>query len=391
MRDAPSPGHLQARAPSTARASSSCGTSGRPTRPVSARATSVRSGQSSSHAAGADGPISEAEKAAIRMAKLKEAAFHRHANEQMREALEDNNRIFDAKKERKWGEKYRFFSAEHMKASYRTYAKARHDPFNKDPSWGKGVIKRVADAYAKHGVIDPMEMFKGIELSGDGKLTRPMLKKVLVSVLPDISDFEVASIFDTLGKLSGDVNEVSVREFCEALQHGRAAGPGVTKSSGKRWRNPLHRMKRFPPARVEGWDHLEAAKRPDRFDAICDREQREMKERLSDVLGSTPTSARSGAMQSMHRYRYFNGGADDERFLRQIHGHSAGASPCLGDAAFSPTEGGKDPLLVSTSKTYGWLCDPAGLAAYRSICASTPRSRASSAGVANSPVVRGGR
>lgn len=362
------------------------GASGRPAsarlgtvRPTSARPGSARPGSarpSSKRGPHFDGLVANtnAEIDALkRTEKLQEAAINRCANAQLREALQDQNRIYDSHKEKKWAVKYQFFSGGHMKASYRTFAKARHDPFNKDPSWGDGVIKRVADAYTKQGVVDPMEMFKGLEISSDGKLSRPILKKVLISVLPDLSDFEVATIFDALGTISGDKNEVSVREFCEALQSGRMAKPGCTKSSGRRWRNPLHRFKRYPPARVEGWDHLDGASKQERFDELCDREQQAMAERLESVLQSPSPRATFTGRPNTSKYQYFSGGGDVDRFARRTwRSEKSEDKAQTGEAVVALAAGEKKPdMPMASSSAYGWLCDAVGQATYRSFY--TPR------------------
>eukprot|EP00434_Breviolum_minutum_P040332 symbB.v1.2.035835.t1/scaffold4918.1/size32921/3 len=68
------------------------------------------------------------------------------------ELLKDAERVYDPKQERKWEKKYKFFSEMKMKTAYRTFARARHDPFNKDPAWGKSVLSRFANYCTSNGV-----------------------------------------------------------------------------------------------------------------------------------------------------------------------------------------------------------------------------------------------
>merc|ERR1719361_2298584 len=94
-----------------------------------------------------------------------EADLERRGNAAMRADIKDAARLYDPAKERGWEQKYKFFSGAHMKGNYRVFARARHDPFNKDPSWGHSVISNVSIACAKQGK-NPEYLFKGIDLTG---------------------------------------------------------------------------------------------------------------------------------------------------------------------------------------------------------------------------------
>lgn len=215
--------------------------------------------------------------------------------------------MYDPGKERSWEQKYKFFSGQHMKKNFRTYARARHDPFNKDPSWGKGVISNVASECARQNRA-PEDLFKGIDTTGDGMLNRPEMKRVIVSVLPTLSDLEVTSLFDIIDQDGS--GEVNVGEFCDVVRKG---GDEVADEVAKeRWRNPIHRMKRIAPARVEGWDHLTGPCEYGRHDKLCEQKTKEIMSRLGPELTNNPKALRH--IRNTPRYAAFGGGHDVDRF-----------------------------------------------------------------------------
>eukprot|EP00928_Gymnodinium_smaydae_P022456 TRINITY_DN18855_c0_g1_i1.p1 TRINITY_DN18855_c0_g1~~TRINITY_DN18855_c0_g1_i1.p1 ORF type:complete len:359 (-),score=61.80 TRINITY_DN18855_c0_g1_i1:12-1088(-) len=187
-----------------------------------------------------------------------------------------------------WEDRYKFFSSRHMKHAYRIFKHARHDPFNKDPAWGMDVISRVARACASQGK-SPQELFEGVDITGDGDLNRPEMNRVVCSVLPDLSEEELTAIFDTIDEDKS--GEVSVSEFIDTLAKGQSmteAEVRATAEASKRWRNPLHRITRMAPARIEGWDHLDGPTEFDYSTRTCDTQQRRIADRLSRILGRTP-------------------------------------------------------------------------------------------------------
>jgi len=125
------------------------------------------------------------------------AALNRRGNAAARRELEDSERIYSNVEQKNWEQKYKFFSARHMERSYRLFTRARHDPFNKDPSWGKSIIQKVSDACTSRKVC-PEALFNGVDITGDGNLNRPELKRVVCSLLPGLSDEELTAIFDTI-------------------------------------------------------------------------------------------------------------------------------------------------------------------------------------------------
>eukprot|EP00933_Yihiella_yeosuensis_P040959 TRINITY_DN35387_c0_g1_i1.p1 TRINITY_DN35387_c0_g1~~TRINITY_DN35387_c0_g1_i1.p1 ORF type:complete len:519 (+),score=83.67 TRINITY_DN35387_c0_g1_i1:62-1618(+) len=239
--------------------------------------------------------------------------------------LEDAERLYDPKAEKKWGQKYKFFSELKMKGTYRTYARARHDPFNKDPSWGIWVLSNIAKHCKKKGIMIE-SLFQNADLTGDSSLSRAELKRALVPIMPKLSDMEMTAIFDVIDvDKSGDV---TIEEFYEAVN--KCKDKSVPAEKAERWRNPIHRFKRLPPGIMEGWDHLKdevkikatrAQMEPDiPLQEFCDKETNHVMKRLSKLLAQN-----SKALKHEHdlsKHYYFGGGADTNRFRWQEHGRA---------------------------------------------------------------------
>lgn len=226
--------------------------------------------------------------------------------------LEDANRLYSAAEQKKWEQKYKFFSNRAVEKSYKVFARARHDPFNKDPSWGKSMLNKVGSACHSKGV-PPEELFNGVDVTGDGNLNRPEMKKVILSVLPSMSDQELVAIFDTIDEdHSGEVN---VDEFIHCLKSSPRAAP----ADDIKWRNPVHRTKRFAPATIEGWDHLEDDPQFRRLDQLVTTTQQSMQSRLDASLAmSSPAGGKAAAKAlKTNKYEFFVGGGDIDRFRRQ--------------------------------------------------------------------------
>jgi len=243
--------------------------------------------------------------------RLAEAALERRGNARARRELEDQGRIYSHVEQKQWEQKYKFFSARHMERSYRLFTRARHDPFNKDPSWGKSIISRVAEACTNRKIA-PEQLFHGVDITGDGNLNRPELKRVVIGVLPGLSDEELTAIFDTIDEdHSGEVN---VQEFCEIIRKGKNFAS--TAEVSMRWRNPVHRIKRFAPAQVEGWDHLQDPIKFQQFDKLCKSMQSEMDNRLGETLVKSARGRPSSLVVNRPKYDCFSGGGDSDRFRR---------------------------------------------------------------------------
>eukprot|EP00441_Pelagodinium_beii_P046268 CAMPEP_0197622686 /NCGR_PEP_ID=MMETSP1338-20131121/2884_1 /TAXON_ID=43686 ORGANISM="Pelagodinium beii, Strain RCC1491" /NCGR_SAMPLE_ID=MMETSP1338 /ASSEMBLY_ACC=CAM_ASM_000754 /LENGTH=289 /DNA_ID=CAMNT_0043192433 /DNA_START=54 /DNA_END=923 /DNA_ORIENTATION=- len=230
------------------------------------------------------------------------------------EQIRDRHRSYDPKQESAWQERYRFFSGAHMKEKFRTYASARHDPFNKDPSWGKAVMHKIRRA-AEEKKMNLAEVFKQYDFSGDGLLDRTEMRRVLLGVIPSLSDIELAAVFDVVDA-NGD-GDVSIDEFCSAVL---TAKP-ISKETQDRWRNPVHKMPRISPAVHEGWDHLagKTATMPGRPEDLRDSK---ISRRLREV--SSPRSLKHELLDKQHRHKYFGGGNDTTRFRRQQWKENAG-------------------------------------------------------------------
>lgn len=294
--------------------------------------------------------VGEGGKIAHRMA---DAALERRGNAAMRGDLEDAHRLFDPVLERKWEQKYKFHSARHMKGNFRTFARARHDPFNKDPAWGKAVLGEISSAVSRKGKT-PDDLFKGVDLGGDGTLNRPEMKKVICGVFPTLSDAELTAVFDSIDQdRSGEVN---VNEFLQALKTGMS--PKSAKEISDRWRNPIHRARRFPPAPIEGWSHLDNTEPAEHLHKVVDRRQHEIMSRLGSSLVETPRTQKPSDGVAA-KYSNFAGGGASERFHRQNWHRDRGVSLDARLAALATTQPSRlaDPGLDMRP---GFMCDPEG-------------------------------
>mmetsp|Transcript_120751 Transcript_120751/g.225720 ORF Transcript_120751/g.225720 Transcript_120751/m.225720 type:complete len:381 (-) Transcript_120751:44-1186(-) len=273
--------------------------------------------------------------------RLAEAALNRRGNEQLRNDVKDANRLFDPAVQKRWTEKYRNFSSNHMKVAYQTYAKARHDPFNKDPSWVKKILAKIGSEMSNKG-ITPGSLFKEMDVTQDGRLDRPEVRRFLLRMKPDLSDSELAAVFNVMDP--DQSNEIEREEleqvfkdvsgFRRSARSSKSASASNTpqqtpRGSSTRWRNPIHRIKRFPPAVIEGHDHLEGSTRITGDLEVVSREQAELFKRLGRDLCSPRGQERAGKPPpELHHmaqtHSYFGGGGDVGRFQR-IHWNRAKA------------------------------------------------------------------
>jgi len=292
-------------------------------------------------------------------------------------------RIYNPEEEDIWQRKYQFFSGQHMKAKYRTYAKARHDPFNKDPSWGAAVIHKVAAKCAEQG-REFRDLCKDVDVQGDGQLSRPEVKKALTSVMPTLSDMEVSTIFDTID--ADRSGEVGVMEFVRTLEGGKNIK--IVEGASERWRNPIHRIGRYPPARMEGWDHLDTSSGCStlRYDKLCQGEADKVIGRLSNTLMSTPRALQHQPREQ--KYDRFTGGGDAARFHRQAWMTQDRPGTSSKPEAASRPRSEFGPRRPSTVPTFefadpgmdirpGFLCDAKArkTAVAQGFTALTPRTR----------------
>jgi len=247
-----------------------------------------------------------------------DVALARHANEGMRSDLKDANRMYNAEAQKGWEKKYAFFSGSHMRGNYRTFARARHDPFNKDPSWGQSILQKIGRECAKKGT-SVEKVFQAADVSGDGILNRAEVKKALLSNIPTLSDMELAAIFNIVDE--NNDNEVSSTEFVGTVSKA-CAGKPISSEANHAWRNPVHRVRRFYPANAEVRTHLEGSAAFNKETDLVDSLAGEMAERLSP---QTSRSREPSLVQSLPKYHFFNGGADADRFMRKdwVRGRSA--------------------------------------------------------------------
>lgn len=243
---------------------------------------------------------------------MADASLARRGNARMRAALEDQLRCYDPAQEHDWQHRYKFFSGRHMKANFRVYARARHDPFNKDVNWGASIIKKVSDNLAVQGK-DATHLFSDFHQSADAALSRPELRKALNSLLPTLSDMEVSAMFDYID--DDKSGQVSAKELTEAIEVGRHIE--VPADAGERWRNPVWRITRYPPAKPEGWDHLDptSGREHVHLDKVCEDETQKIMNRLGEMLKSSPRALRHEPQAA--KYDNFAGGGDSARFRKQ--------------------------------------------------------------------------
>lgn len=280
-------------------------------------ATSARSGPASTEARSS--AMAAEEKAQADIEKFHADALSRRGNAAMQKDVEDAMRSFNPQDQRNWDQKYKFFSGNHMKQGYRTFAKARHDPFNKDPAWGRSIMQKIGAACQSKG--GPESMFRTADATGDGTLNRAELKRALLATLPTLSDLEITSIFNIVDEDRSD--EVSVAEFCDAMRKA-CSGTPVAPEVSKRWRNPVHRVTRLTPATIEGWDHISGPPRYAREADLCDDMINGITARLRDAPiasargapGAREAEAASG-QELVSKHHYFGGGHDHRRFRRQ--------------------------------------------------------------------------
>lgn len=232
-----------------------------------------------------------------------------------------------------WEQKYRFHSRPKMRSYYRTFANARHDPFNKDPTWGQSIMQKLGDA-CKHRGCEPEDMFSR---TSDGKLDRAQLQNSIHGVLPSLSDMELTSIFNSSVEGSG---KVDTEQFCAKLSKA-CAEPKISDEISQRWKNPVYRFQRFAPCEIELEGHLEdlscgSSRETKRANTVRPRG------RLDKIAyPELPEKIRNDATA----YEYFNGGFDSSRFRRHewVQARSTGFSASPRHRALKPIEGIPDP------------------------------------------------
>lgn len=237
--------------------------------------------------------------------------------------VQDARRIYDPVLEKEWGLKYRNHSSSHMRTAYKTYAEARHDPFNKRPDWTDQIIRRIAREFTAQG-ITAEEEFARLDVTHDGTLERAEVRRMFLKALPSLGELELAAIFETLDEDRS--NEIS----CEELTHmfwkkgariaksSPAASPASDGSNAEtdgvqEHRTPVHRVKRIPPAQVEGWDHLQGKNQFNREADLLKHRELEMFKRIGTDLCLSPRKVAHVPGQCP-KYQQFGGGSDTNRF-----------------------------------------------------------------------------
>eukprot|EP00930_Biecheleria_cincta_P082520 TRINITY_DN7223_c0_g1_i2.p1 TRINITY_DN7223_c0_g1~~TRINITY_DN7223_c0_g1_i2.p1 ORF type:complete len:477 (+),score=78.17 TRINITY_DN7223_c0_g1_i2:27-1433(+) len=261
------------------------------------------------------------------------------------EDLADEERIYDPQKEKAWKKKYQFYSRPTLKDCYRIYGRARRDPFNKDPSWGKMILANIAAAFDTMS-IDLHQIFAEARVSDDTQLNRLQIKNALCNIVPSLSDLEVQTLFDTIDEDGSGT--VSVLELCNALEEGRNAA--VTEEAAERWRNPIHRFVRIPPATVEGWDHLVDEPEPTReLDEVCQEHLEQTLNHVNLVIDNKHCSP-GHLLRILPKHQHFGGGGHTHRFERNRHMHEHASGGTRGTEPSIPDPG-------DSEMRPGFLCD----------------------------------
>lgn len=262
-----------------------------------------------------------------------DAGLSRRGNAGLQKDVEQARRIYDPVVEKEWGLKYRNFSSDHMRRAYRTYAEARHDPFNKSPAWLMSIIRKIGKDMQSQGITAQQEFAK-LDISGDGLLERAEVRRLLLSVVPDLGDLELAAIFEVLDEdHSGEVsleelthlffgkNGTGSKWTSKPLPGARSPRPGDTDqaaqdAAGGQHRTPVHRVKRIPPAQVEGWDHLHRDPKHKMESELLKERDNGMFKRIGGTLCLSPRM-HSQMPASVAKYENFGGGGDTAKFHRQ--------------------------------------------------------------------------
>jgi len=227
--------------------------------------------------------------------------------------------------------KYRFFSSNHMRLAHNFSARARSDPFNKEPSWVKNILAKIGSEMAKKG-ITPEGLFN-LDETKAASLDRPKIKRFLLRMKPDLSDAELAAVFNVVDP--NNSNDVECKVLAQAFKDVQGFKPPrrdkdeQTAASSileerppvgtcARWRNPIHRIKRFPPAVIEGHDHLEPKTRITGDHEVVSRVQAKLFQRLGSEICSprSQENAPGGVNHMAPNYAYFGGGGDVGKFRR---------------------------------------------------------------------------
>mmetsp|Transcript_55146 Transcript_55146/g.129107 ORF Transcript_55146/g.129107 Transcript_55146/m.129107 type:complete len:338 (-) Transcript_55146:12-1025(-) len=242
----------------------------------------------------------------IKEVAAKDHGLLRRNNRILLQDVEDAMRIFDAVDEADWDQRYRFYSNAHMRKSYQAHAKARHDPFNKDPAWGLAILRNVHD-YCEKTHVSLDNIFKQMDITGDGNLNRVELKRMLLTAKPNMSDLEINAIFDTVDNDHSDL--INFDEFHAAIQQTLDV-EGDLQERARRWRNPIHRSKRNPPAIIDGWAHLQD------IPIQCEREHAAAREAQASLMHRLAVGLTPRSQIPTCKYQYFGGGGHAARFRR---------------------------------------------------------------------------
>lgn len=266
-----------------------------------------------------------------------EQALAHRGNAGLRKDIKEAGRIYDPAVDKEWKLKYRNFSSYHMRRAVKVFQEARHDPFNKSPEWGREVVRRVGRHFIALG-ITPEDEYAKLDVSHDGSLERAEVRRMLMEVMPDIGDMEIAAIFEIVDK--DHSNDISLEELTSVIwgsvpgwlptaeKEKRDRGTGGTASTGSDQytprgnedgtghRTPAYRVQRHPPAQIEGWDHLQQNPKFKREADLLQARENSMFRRCGADLCLSPRPAQE-LPGTYNKYDHFGGGHDTNRFQKK--------------------------------------------------------------------------
>jgi len=294
-----------------------------------------------------------------------EALAHR-GNAGLRKDIKEAQRIYDPEVDKEWKLKYRNFSSYHMRRAVKVFQEARHDPFNKSPEWGREVVKRVGRHFIAQG-ISPEAEYAKLDVSHDGSLERAEVRRMLMEVMPDIGDMEIAAIFEIVDK--DHSNDISLEELTSVIwgsvpgwnpsaekdrkEKSSSAGTSSTQTprgneeGGTGHRTPAYRVQRHPPAQIEGWDHLQKDPKFKREADLLQAREHNMFRRIGADLCLSPRPAQE-LPGTYNKYDHFGGGSDVSRFQKKAwrshvnHQSECGSSVAEIQSSIIPDPGGPD-------------------------------------------------
>jgi len=227
----------------------------------------------------------------------------------MRE-LEEELRIFDERSRTAWARKYAHFSGRHMRSTaYKNFAQARHDPFNKGPTWTRRIFQLLGNSCKRNG-ITLQELFHAANTKTAGYLSREEMRRVILGVKYDLSDAELAHIFNELDAEHGGDTKcgISLQGFCNVVEKAMEA----KEFKEIHYQSPV-KVCRLPP-HLPG--NVTFNLEHDVGEIEAPQNSMSLTDRFAEAIKASPRGPRGTPRLETSKYQYFVGGADSERFTR---------------------------------------------------------------------------